>query len=619
MFLFLRVYLFGSTPLLVEAFEQDESMSILDQHEIQLRKLETLVKNLTEVVARLESAIPDRKNVVMGSVKKEQRKIDVQMDVIVEEKILVDGEKSRIGLSVTKFNPAWSERFQFLSAVKLESEATCINVLPFEDYEGFSKYVAVGDEQGMVYVFLPNGDIVVEFNTLSESPITAMVSYMSIHKNESVLVTGHDNGVILVHRIWEASANGEDWHSLSMVNAKAFELEGEERLRITILEVHQVGRMRYILSSDASGKIRVLRENGTVYGYVIAKSPPLAFLKQRLLFLTESGAGSLDLRSMRITESECEGMNHSIVKNYAFDVSERSKAYGLTSEGDLIHVVLLGDIVNFKCRVRSKRKFEMDGILAIQTIKGYLVVVGVEKVFVYNVSSHHYVRVGAPRPVFLTSLDEIRSSFLNSNEISDNEECFKSTKLMMPLVASDREKLVILGLGSGYVGIYRSNLPVFNTEINTMIWTTPVLIFFLFLFGVWQFFGKKKESLTSWGSEEPFSSTSVATSVTTGATLGGGASPGDRQFSDSSSRAASDLRDLRGSGLRGPSRRYGSPSRYPGGNAIPFRPNSNDHNFRTATELKYRGPTLETTGFPKRRENLFSNSQVVEDNIDTMN
>ncbi|KAF6138192.1 hypothetical protein GIB67_011032 [Kingdonia uniflora] len=138
-----------------------------------------------------------------------------------------------------------------------KSRAKCINVLPFEDYEGFIKYVVVGDEQGMVYVFLPNGDIVVEFITLSESSITAMVSYMSIHKNESVLVTGHDNGVILVHRIWEALANGEVWHSLSMANVKAFESEGEERLRITILEVHQVGRMMYILSSDASGKISV--------------------------------------------------------------------------------------------------------------------------------------------------------------------------------------------------------------------------------------------------------------------------------------------------------------------------------------------------------------------------
>ncbi|KAK9144181.1 hypothetical protein Sjap_004084 [Stephania japonica] len=524
------------------------------------------------------------------------------------------------GVSVTKYNPSWSERFQFLSGVKLESDATCINVLPFEDYEGFSKYVAVGDEHGRVYVLSSNGDVLVEFQTLSKSPIKSMISYMSASKNESVLVTGHGDGVVLVHRIWEAS-NVEEWHSLSMANVKAFESvgKGEEGSEITILEVHQVGRMRYILSSDARGNIRVLRENGTLYGSVASRSRPLAFLKQRLLFLMESGAGSLDLRSMKIKESECEGLNNSLVRNYVFDVSERSKAYGFTSDGDLIHVMLLGDIMNFKCRVRSKRKFEADDPLVIQAIKGYLLVASKEKVYVYNVSSQHYIRVGTPRPLFFTSLDEIRSSFLNSHELDKGLR----SEGVLPFIASDREKLLVLGLGSGCVGIYRSNLPVFNPEFNTMLWITPLLLFFLFLFGVWQFFGKKKESLTSWGSEDPFSSTSVPTGVTT---MGSGL--GERAFADSSSRT-SDLRDQRGGALRGPTRRYGSPTRYTGAAAaIPYRPStadpnfrtsSTDHNFRPAADLKYRGPSIETSAFPKRRETMFPNSQVQEDNVDNIN
>lgn len=74
---------------------------------------------------------------------------------------------------------------------------------------------------------------------------------------------------------------------------------GEEGLAITILEVPHVGRSRYILSSDVGGKIRVTREDGTVHGSAMPTSRPLAFLKQRLLFLTENGAGSLDLRSMK--------------------------------------------------------------------------------------------------------------------------------------------------------------------------------------------------------------------------------------------------------------------------------------------------------------------------------
>ena len=611
--------------------ETGEDSCVFDRQQIQIQKLEEIVKNLTELVSKLESRLSEPSKVDHNPVgssfgaeekeKNDKRKIgdkkwakedkDEGLDGKIKDGVR-DGEKGR-AVSVTKYSPFWSERFQFVSAVKLDSDATCINILPFRDYEGLSKYVAVGDERGRVYVFLRNGDVLAEFYTSSDSPITTMLSYMSVSKNESILVTGHKNGAILVHRVWEAW-NGEEWSSLSMEHVRAFDSgAGEDGLEITILEVHHIGRMRYILSTNIAGEIRVFRENGTLHGSAKPKSRPLAFLKQRLLFLTENGAGSLDLKTMKVRESECEGLNHSIAKNYVFDATERSKAYGFTSDGDLFHVFLLGDIVNFKCRARSKRKFEMDGPLAFQAIKGYLLVVNEEKVFVYNVSSQHYVRVGGPRLVFSAGLDEIRSSFLNFQAMEVD-----GWRSVIPLIACDREKLVILGLGGGYVGMYRSNLPIFKGEFNTMLWTSPVLFFILFLFGAWQFFAKKKEALISWGPDDPF----VSTSAVTGAPLG--TSSGDRAFPDSSTRN-SDIMDLRGGGLRVPARRYVSPPRYPGpgGAASSFRPGSSDHNsrpasvdpnFRTASELKFRGPTMEPPpGFQKRRESMFVNSPAVDD------
>ncbi|KAA8528630.1 hypothetical protein F0562_035985 [Nyssa sinensis] len=582
-----------------------DALSILNRHQIQLEKLEELVKNLSELVSRLDSRFSespklgplDEKHNVREKIELDARKFGDGRSV---EKIEDDSSENKVrdgvrgkAVSVTKYSPFWSERFQFVSAVKLDSDANCINVLPFRDYEGLSKYVAVGDDRGRVYVFLRNGDVSVEFYTMSDSPITAMLSYLSVYKNESVMVTGHKNGLILVHRVWEVS-HGEEWSSLSVENVGKFASPeiGEGGSPITILEVHHVGRMRYILSADLSGKMRVFRENGTVYGLAVPTSRPLVFLKQRLLFLTESGAGSLDLRTMKVRESECEGLNHSVARNYVFDATERSKAYGFTSDGDLIHVLLLGDIMNFKCRVRSKRKFDMDEPLAFQAIKGFLLIVNQQKVFVYNVSSQHYARVGGPRLLFSAGLDDIRSSFLNyqSMDIDDQRSG------MIPLLASDREKLVILGLGGGYVGMYRSNLPVFKGEFNTMLWTSPVFFFIVFLFGAWQFFAKKKEALTSWGPDDPFSSTTN----TNGAPLGSG--PGDRSFTDSTRSA--DIMDSRSGSLRGPPRRYVSPSRYPGGATSSFRPSSADTNsrptsvdpnFRTASELKFRGSNLEST------------------------
>lgn len=602
--------------------EEHDRAALLDRHQVQIDMLEKLVRNLGDIVARLESQSSESpkvgppvavKQIQEGlwespSLEKEEIRVcggddndDDQMrslDVVVdtEEIETADSSKAlRRPVTVTKFSPFWGERFQFVSAVRLDSDATCIHVLPFRDYEGFNKYVAVGDEKGRVYVFLRSGDVALEFHAL-DSAITAMVSYVYAHKDRrsSTVITGHKNGVILMHRVWEWT-NGEEWSSLQMESVGQFgslESGGKDGSEIRMLEVHHAGRVRYILSTDVSGRIGVFRENGTVYGSAVPSRKPLAFLKQRLLFLTENGAGSLDLRTMKIQESECEGLNNSSLKSCVFDATERSKAYGYTSKGDLIHVVLLGDVMNFKCMVRSMRKLDIVEPLLFHTIKGYLLVVNQEKVSVYNVSSHHYARAGgAPRLLFSTPLDEIRSSFLNPQAIDEDTQ----RRIMTPLIASDREKLVVLNLGDGYVGIYRSNLPIYKGELGTILWTSPVLFFILFLFGAWYFFSKKKEA---WGLDEPFN-------ISPRAAVNTSSGPGDRGvFADTSSRDDADIMDVRGGCLRGPTRRYSSQSPYPSvaaansfqqGAAADHNPRlaTVDPNYRSTSELKFRGPNME--------------------------
>ncbi|XP_019175066.1 PREDICTED: uncharacterized membrane protein At1g75140-like [Ipomoea nil] len=600
-----------------ERYKLSDGLDVLNRHQKQLEKLEELVKDLSELVGRLESRIShsqspkgERVDSKKPSIGREELGRKKMKSDELSGKLREEGGLGKKGgaVSVTKYTAFWSERFQFMSAVRLESVATCINVLPFRDFEGLSKYVAVGDAEGWVFVFSRNGDVVVKFNTLTDAPITALTSWLSHYRNESFVVTGHHNGALLRHRVWEVVQNGDEWGSLSMENVGELALPetGEGAEGIASLEVHHLGRNRFVLSTDVSGRVRVYLENGTVYGLAVPRSRPLAFLKQRLLFLTETGAGSLDLRTMRIRESECEGLNRSLVKSYVFDAAERSKAYGFTSDGDLIHVLLLGDIMNFKCRLRSRKKLDTtDEPLAFQAIKGYLLVANRHKVWLYNVSSHHYVRSAGPRLVFSAGLDEITALFLNHNSTDSNEE-----RTTVPLIASDREKLVIIGLGSGYIGMYRPNLPVFKNEFNTMLWTSPVLLFILFLLGAWQFFAYKKEAFTSWSPDDPFLSTSIAGEASLGASQGD-----DETFSVPDSSRNTGFIDPRNSDLRGPAGRYVSP-------ATPFmsatsetsaRPSLIDSNFITASQLKYRGSNLETTAFPNRRDSLFINSQVVDD------
>ncbi|WOH02945.1 hypothetical protein DCAR_0522335 [Daucus carota subsp. sativus] len=593
--------------------EKMSDLDVLNQQQVHIEKLEEVVNNLTELVYKLESFF--KESVKIETFEGEEKN---PVGELVETESEEGGSGSSVSdgeivgaVSITKHSLFWSERFQFVSAVKLDSRVSCVGVLPFKDSEGLSKYVAVGNDQGKVYVFSRNGDVLIEFSTLALSPVTTMLLYMSSY-NRSMLVTGHENGAILMHSISEMSG-GEEGYSLVMETDTRFVISEMEEggSAITILEIHHVGRTRYIISTDASGKIKVFRENGALHGLAVPMSRPLVFLKQKLLFLTETGAGSLDLRTMKILESGCEGLDQSVVRNYVFDATERSKAYGFTSEGELIHVLLLGDMMNFKCRVRSMKNFDVHKPLAIQTIKGYLLLSNRDKVFVYNVSSSQSYRSAGPRFLFSAGLEEIVASFLKCQGESDDEK-----EGVIPLIASDQEKLVILSLGAGYVGVYRSTLPISRVEYSTMIWGTPLVIFIVFLFGAWKFFGNKKEAYSLWGPEDPFTSTSV-TNENEAASV---SDSGDRSFLDSSPK--SEIMDVRGSSLRGPSRRYGSPPRYTGGVASSFRPNPSDtnsrpapvdSNYRTASELKFRGSNLESTTYSHTRESLYGNRPVVDD------
>ncbi|KAF5806751.1 putative WD40-repeat-containing domain superfamily [Helianthus annuus] len=600
-------------------------LTLLNSHIHQLTMLDELVKNLTELVTRLEQQqqpciTRDQSSVSLNDapVISDLKEGD-QNDAVREVGLVTETTETRVerlgAVSVTKHSLFWSERFQFVSAVKLDTKPTSLNVLPFKDAERLSKYIAVGDDVGNLYVFTRYGEVMVRFDTGTGCSITSMVSYLSVVRNESIVVTGHENGVILVHKVWEVP-NGDEVYSVQRETVRR--LEQTSGLAISILEVHHVGRMRYIVSTDVSGTIKVFKEGGSVIGTIVPDNRPLVFLKQKLLFLTETGAGSLDLRSMKLREAPCEGLNGSHALNYVFDASDRGKAYGFTSAGELVHLLIYGDSMNFKCRVRSKKKFDVDhGPLAFEAIKGYFLIVSQEKVFVYNVSSQLYVRAGLPRLVFSAGLDEIVASFLNYRAMGRLDSRKSEAR---PLIASDHEKLVILSLGNGYIGMYHSNLPVTKGEFNTMLWSTPVLFFILFLFVAWHFFANKKEALTSWGPDDPF-------------TNGPPTVPNERSFGDPTSRTH-DIMDMRSGGgaagggsnggdggIRGLPRRYGSPTRYTGASSNSFRPTAIDPNPRPGTvdpdfigsELKYRGPSMESSGFGKRREGLFVNSQVVDD------
>lgn len=504
------------------------------------------------------------------------------------------------GMTVARYKPAWAEHFQFVSAVKVDVDVSCLHVLPHEGDDGMSRYVAVGDVAGRIYIFFTHGDLLVDYATLSQAPVTAMLSF-TLRKNETWLVTGHADGAVLVHRIWEiihrGSSTSDEAHQLVLEYVHSlvapsetgdydmrgmFETPGahtEEAPEIksnviTHLEMYRVGKMRYVLVADCNGRMQVFKENGTLFGTADSLSRPLAFLRtpntQRLLFLTKTGGGSLDLRTMTVRSCPCDGLNGSTVVAYAFDAAGRSRAYGVTEEGDLVYVILSGDTLHFECHARTtKRKLDVEGPVSLHGIKGYLLVATPRNVFLYNTTlqvgfSYANIRGGAgPRPLFSASLDDISLSFLPTPIVPGN----------WPMMACNRDKLVVVGFGGGYVGFYRSNLPVHKLpDFNAKLWSSPIFISVILLLVAWQLLSRKRDPVPA-DSSNPI-----------------------MQIAPNTVASGYGFRDNREGGLGQTRSRYESPSRSYSTKPVPYGQNS----------MNYRASSSDPN-YSSRREPLFAN------------
>lgn len=60
-----------------------------------------------------------------------------------------------------------------------------------------------------------------------------MLSYISVYKNESLVVTGHENGAIIMHEVWETTVVSDEWNSMCIERVGMFQIpEGMSRIDI---------------------------------------------------------------------------------------------------------------------------------------------------------------------------------------------------------------------------------------------------------------------------------------------------------------------------------------------------------------------------------------------------
>ena len=65
---------------------------------------------------------------------------------------------------------------------------------------------------------------------------------------------------------------------------------------------------------------RIIMGFGWIWSALSQQANQLHSWSKGSCFFTESGAGSLGLRSMKVREFECEGLNHFLVQNYVFSL-----------------------------------------------------------------------------------------------------------------------------------------------------------------------------------------------------------------------------------------------------------------------------------------------------------
>ena len=127
------------------------------------------------------------------------------------------------GRAVAKRRDRWHDHLRLIAAVKIDRPITALAVMPQRGEHDLSRYYAVGDKGGSVHVFRPDGDL-----ALVAPPPSAVVgvpvTYVHcalVRRNETLIVAGHADGVVVARVIAESAAVdvvGDHPQTLSLAN-----------------------------------------------------------------------------------------------------------------------------------------------------------------------------------------------------------------------------------------------------------------------------------------------------------------------------------------------------------------------------------------------------------------
>ncbi|KAG1657796.1 hypothetical protein FOA52_008186 [Chlamydomonas sp. UWO 241] len=222
--------------------------------------------------------------------------------------------------------------------------------------------ISVGDSTGSISFISPTAPggprVLLTYETGSASPVTALASY-AVQRNESVMITGHANGEVRTHGVYEVtdprgrtasvtsvflshilppglggadvvSGRREEQPAAAISHALTFKMSGKSSGR------------RMVAVWDANGWMRVQRDDGSIKVSAHLGSPVLATSVNGdyMVAITHDTAWVLKLSLPGHPHAVlCEGLNGTRMIAAAFDPVRSYRAYALTDRGDALALV----------------------------------------------------------------------------------------------------------------------------------------------------------------------------------------------------------------------------------------------------------------------------------------
>eukprot|EP00873_Tetraselmis_striata_P011423 jgi/Tetstr1/431687/TSEL_021214.t1 len=443
------------------------------------------------------------------------------------------------GRTIHVQHEVWADHMHMRAAVRVDAEITLAEIVcgpPAKSQDfGTCHYVIVGDFSGKLYFFDANSaELGAEYATEGGSPVTA-ISYWPARRNTTMIATGHANGQVLLHTVHEEvprmgprSKNAPDpkrsAKSVEPVAAVLGEMEMQERavaLReqgvaspsdappgIAHLGSFRCGRMRCLAVADMAGGVGVYYENGTARNYdgrTMVNHAPLAMRAGSTVVTVvySSGVATLPIRQgaagMQLTV--CKGLNESSMAAFVWDAVASTRGYAITEEGDTLVAIVQSAASNAvqpskskdggapikgpMCLIRSRSSSGLpSGPLAAMHIKGYLLALSQMSVGIFNTTS---VYRGTMREVLVEPLQGLARELGHPFEPTAK-----------PVMATNRDRLVVVAFSGGVAAFYRSGLFIAKPfDMGSMkAWTQPLFVAAMILVGGYQFYRARNKSNT---------------------------------------------------------------------------------------------------------------------------